>query len=52
MDVIQFLRLNDKKFDLIIADPPYYTYEFIYLFEHVEPHLNKNGIFCFANSSD
>ena len=48
-DVFKFLSLTKLKFDIIIADPPYYTYEFLYLFEHVESHLNKNGIFCFES---
>ena len=46
MDVIQFLKLNDRKFDLIIADPPYKIDIYDYLKEVAESTLNPRGILC------
>ncbi len=46
MDVIQFLRLNDKKFDLIIADPPYKDDVYYYLNRESKIILNPDGILC------
>jgi len=46
MDVVQFLKFNNKKFDLIIADPPYKDDIYDYLFESSVPILNSDGILC------
>ena len=46
MDVTQFFKFNDKKFDLIIADPPYKIDIYDYLKEVAESTLNPRGILC------
>ena len=46
MDVTQFLKFNDKKFDLIIADPPYKNDVYNYLNEQSKIILNPDGILC------
>ncbi len=46
MDVSRFLKMNLKKYDIIIADPPYTKVNYFELKEMVIPFLNKNGIFC------
>jgi len=51
-DVFKFLSLTKLKFDIILADPPYHTYNFLHLFKYVEPQLNNNGIFCFESDCD
>ena len=45
-DVNNFIDMNIKKFDLIIADPPYAKADFFTLREMVKPMLNESGIFC------
>ena len=46
MDVDIFLRLNDRKFDLIIADPPYRDDAYEYINEKSKAILNPDGILC------
>ena len=46
MDVRQFLSLNNKTFDLIIADPPYNVDVYSYLNDNLRPILNDRGILC------
>ena len=46
MDVDQFLKFNNKKFDLIIADPPYNNDFYSYLNDNCRPILNPDGILC------
>ena len=46
MDVAQFLKFNDKKFDLIIADPPYKEDMYDYLNEQAKIILKSDGILC------
>jgi len=46
MDVTQFLKFNNKKFDLIIADPPYKIDIYDYLSEQSKIILNPGGILC------
>ena len=46
MDVSRFLKVNLKKFDVIIADPPYTKVDYFKLKERVKPFLNVDGIFC------
>ena len=51
-DAVRFLKKTDLKFDIVIADPPYYKYKFNDLMYLVEPLLNKNGIFCFESNKN
>ena len=46
MDVTQFFKFNDKKFDLIIADPPYKNDVYNYLNEQSKIILNPDGVLC------
>ena len=46
MDVSRFLKMNLKKYDIIIADPPYTKVDYFELKKLVKPFLNKDGIFC------
>tara|TARA_B110000467_G_scaffold127951_1_gene121222 strand:+ start:1780 stop:2301 length:522 start_codon:yes stop_codon:yes gene_type:complete len=46
MDVSRFLKINLKKYDIIIADPPYTKVDYFELKELVKPFLNEEGIFC------
>ena len=46
MDVNQFLKFNNRTFDLIIADPPYNIDAYLYLNDNLKPILNKDGILC------
>ena len=46
MDVVQFLKFNNRKFDLIIADPPYKSDVYSYLHNQSKKILNPDGILC------
>ena len=46
MDVLRFFKMNLKKYDIIIADPPYTKVDYFELKELVKPFLNEGGIFC------
>ena len=46
MDVVQFLKFNDRDFDLIIADPPYREDVYDYLYNESKKILNPAGILC------
>ena len=46
MSVNKFLSLNNDKFDIIFADPPYGEFDFFDLKENISKFLNLNGIFC------
>ena len=46
MDVIRFLKMNLKKYDFIIADPPYTKVDYFELKELIKPFLKKEGTFC------
>ena len=45
-DVYKYLEVCDKKYDIIFADPPYETIDFIDLGDNVAKLLNYNGVFC------
>ena len=48
-DVFKYLDVlhNDKqKFDIVIADPPYYKFTFEDMKNMVEPILSNSGVFC------
>ena len=44
--VDRFLNINNNKFDIIFADPPYGEFDFFDLKENISKFLNLNGIFC------
>ena len=44
--VDRFLNINNNKFDIIFADPPYGEFDFFNLKENISKFLNLNGIFC------
>lgn len=46
MDVRQFVRSTDEKFDIIIADPPYGYFKYFEVREMILPLLVPGGIFC------
>ena len=46
MNVEQFLKFNDRTFDLIIADPPYNIDAYSYLDDNLRSILNEGGILC------
>ena len=46
MDVKQFIKFNNRTFDLIIADPPYNIDVYSYLNDSLRKILNKDGILC------
>ena len=46
MNVVQFLKFNNKKFDLIMADPPYKSDVYSYLHNEGKKILNSDGILC------
>ena len=46
MSVDKFLNMNNKKFDIIFADPPYGDFDFFELKQIVSKFLSSNGIFC------
>ena len=46
MDAITFLDKYNRKFDIIICDPPYDKYDYLDIFNKSVQLLNKGGIFC------
>ena len=46
MTVDKFLNVNNNKFDIIFADPPYGEFDFFDLKENISKFLNLNGVFC------
>lgn len=51
-DVFKYLDVlhNDKqKFDIVIADPPYYKFTFEDMKNMVEPILSNSGVFCYES---
>ena len=46
MDVNRFLSINIKKYDIIIADPPYTKVDYFELKELVKPFIKVDGVFC------
>ena len=48
-DVFRFLKTSKKKFDIIIADPPYYSYDFLDLIPYVKDMLIEDGVFCYES---
>ena len=46
MHVSRFLKINLKKYDIIIADPPYTKVDYFELKELIKPFLNEDGVFC------
>ena len=46
MSVEKFLSLNNDKFDIIFADPPYGECDFFDLKKNISKFLNVDGIFC------
>ena len=51
VDVIKFLSINDAKFDIILADPPYERFSFFDLIPYVSEILDEEGLFCYETSS-
>ncbi|MBC8312084.1 MAG: RsmD family RNA methyltransferase [Candidatus Marinimicrobia bacterium] len=51
MDVNRFLKMNLKKYDIIIADPPYTKVDYFDLKNMVIPFLNEDGVFCMEMKS-
>ena len=50
MDVIAFLGTNREKFDVVLADPPYYTSTWSELFPFIEQSLRPEGVFVMEAS--
>jgi len=48
-DVFIFLKSNNKKYDLIFADPPYGKYDFEDIFAFIPDLLSPRGIFCYED---
>ena len=46
IDAIRFLDKTNRKFDIIICDPPYDQYDYLDIFNKSVPLLNKGGVFC------
>jgi len=46
MDVKHFLSMNNQKFDIIFADPPYNELNFFDIKESISNFLNDKGVFC------
>ena len=46
MDAINFLDKCNKKFDIIICDPPYDKYDYLDIFNKSTQLINRDGIFC------
>lgn len=42
----KFLNMNNKKFDIIFADPPYGDFDFFKIKESVSNILSPSGVFC------
>lgn len=49
-DVISYLESENQLYDIIFADPPYYSYTFKDIFPKVLTLLNNNGIFCYESN--
>ena len=49
-DVLNYLKNENKTYDIIFADPPYRKYKFEDLFPLVSGLLNKDGLFCFESN--
>ena len=49
-DVFRFLK-DDKKYDIIFADPPYNTTDYESIIEQVLTRLDKNGIFILESTA-
>ena len=45
-DTYKYIEICDEKFDIIFADPPYETVDFIELKRKIVKLLNFRGIFC------
>ena len=50
-DVNMFLKSNNEKYDIILADPPYGLFEFDELKLMISDLLEYGGIFCMENKS-
>ena len=48
-DVNRFFKTSEKKYDIIIADPPYYKFKFLEFIPFIENLLLKNGVFCYES---
>ena len=48
---MKFLSINDAKFDIILADPPYERFSFFDLIPYVSKILDEEGLFCYETSS-
>jgi len=46
MSVDKFLNMNNRKFDIIFADPPYKEFNFFEIRNLVTNILSEDGIFC------
>lgn len=53
-EVLQFLKRNQQKYDLIFADPPFSYEEYDLLIEHIQQNnlLNKDGIFVLEYAAE
>ena len=49
-DVMNYLKNEMKKYDIIFADPPYRKYKFEELFPFISNLLVENGLFCFESN--
>tara|TARA_Y100001968_G_C19201784_1_gene640344 strand:+ start:15 stop:530 length:516 start_codon:yes stop_codon:yes gene_type:complete len=45
-DAIRFLNNNSNKYDIIFADPPYDTIEYLELKKKINSLLHNGGVFC------
>lgn len=50
MDVMAFLGANREQFDVVLADPPYYTSTWGDLFPFIEQSLRPEGVFMMEAS--
>ena len=48
-DVMNFLKKENNKYDLIFADPPYRVYKIDDFLPFLKLLLKKNGIFCYES---
>ena len=46
MSVNKFLNMNNRKFDIIFADPPYEEFNFFDIRDLVTNILSEDGVFC------
>ena len=46
MSADKFLNMNNKKFDIIFADPPYGDFNFFEIKDSVSKILSSNGVLC------